>query len=290
MTWRRGNRLTLLQEREASGRVAEIFDEAKAALGAGYVPVPLQALGGHPVFLDLQWRAMRPLLGTKEFFESAARLRAEAYTDVHNYFKVPSIEDGLNAVEASSEMETCGLSESTMLLMLSVQLQAFEGAVGSEGVKHPVDRATRSDVPAFVDPETAPAPVRRVLDEIRHALELPYIPDEDRALASRPESFFAYWRGLKPLLNTAIHERMVLGIRESAWKCSQEMPVQVDLEVAKLLESGVGEEEMGIIARMTELLARGAAIGLINATFAKIAMEGGNVQGSGTEPQEERVA
>src|SRR4051812_11477764 len=111
MPWRKGNRLTLLQEHGASGHVAEVFGEVKAALGIGYVPVPFQAFAVYPVLLEEQWKAMRPLLGTREFFEFAGRLRAEAYTDVHNYFKVPAIGEGLGAAELSREMETVSVVE-----------------------------------------------------------------------------------------------------------------------------------------------------------------------------------
>ncbi|ABF41344.1 hypothetical protein Acid345_2343 [Candidatus Koribacter versatilis Ellin345] len=290
MPWRRGNRLTLLQEREASGRVAEVFEELKFALGIGYVPVPFQAFAAYPAFLDALIKAMRPLLATREFFDSAARLRAEAYTDVHNYFKVAAIGEGLSAAEAAAEMELFGFVESAMLLMLSVQSQAFEGPVGLDVAGHPAGLMAIMSSPDFVNSETTSPPVKRVLDEQRHLLELAYYSDEQRSLTHSPELLFAYWRVLKPLLNTAIHERMVFDIRESAWKCALEIPVQVNLEIAKLLEAGVGEEEIGIVGRMTELLARGAAIGLMNAMIGKIGMEGGNVSTPRVDEPEERVA
>jgi hypothetical protein len=41
---------------------------------------------------------------------------------------------------------------------------------------------------------------------------------------------------------------------------------------------------------LTELLARGAAVGLLNETFAKIGLEGGNHEVSSVQVDEERVA
>lgn len=290
MPWRKGNRLHIVQENEATGLTAEVFDEVRAALGTSYVPACFQAFACYPKFLQAQWRAMKPLLGTREFFDLAARLRAEAYTYIHNYLKVPSLAEGLTTSQASPVADVFCYSESIVLLMLSVQLQAFEGSVGNAGTPHPADRVASNVVPEFVDPETAPNAVKRVLDEMRHGLELAYCSEEQRAFAKWPEFFFAYWRALKPAAQSVFHEQAVFRIRESAWSCGQEIPVEVDMEYSRLIDAGVDADEIATITRMTELLVRGAAVSLLNVTFAKIGLEGGNLGTQHPHQAEERVA
>lgn len=291
MSWRKGNRLHLVNESEASAPVREVFDEVKTAVGISYVPLAFRAFAAYPDFLQLQWQTVRPLLGTREFFELAARLQAEAYTYVHNYFKVPVVGDGLAISQALPVSDVLSYSESAMLLLLSVQLQAFEGAVGNNVSPHAADRVVYSAKPEFITPESSPSALKRSLEDLRHFLELPYSGDETRALAQWPELFFAYWRAFKPAVQTVLHERAIFQMRESAWNCAQEIPVQVDMEYSRLVETGLDAEEVATVTRMTELLVRGTAVGLLNITFAKIGLEGGNRgEAEASAPDTEKVA
>lgn len=289
MPWRKGNRLHVVTESEAAGAVAEIFDEVKAVLGISYVPLSFQAFACYPKFLQEQWAVFKPLLGTREFFELASRLRAEAYTFLHNYFNIAPLGEGWAASEAVPTVELFCYLEPALLLMLSAQLQAFDGPVGTGATPHPADRITFGASPQFIDPESAPAGVRRVLEEIRHTLELSYSGDEVRALAEWPELLFAYWRSLKPSVQSLFHEQAIFRMRESAWSCAQEIPAKADLDYSRLMESGVDPDDVAVITRLTELLVRGTTIGVLNATFAKIGLEGGNRE-ENTPLGEERVA
>jgi hypothetical protein len=276
MPWRKGNRLHLVPKPEASGRIASIFEEVETALGIGYVPLCFQAFAAYPKFLEAQWQALKPLLATREFFDLAGRLRAESYTYVHSYFKVSALGEGLTASQAAPVVDLLSYVEPAMLLLLTVQMQAFDGATGKSDAPHPADRAVYNVKPDFVDAETVSAPVRHVLDEMRHALELPFSGDEQLALAQWPELLFSYWHGLKPMVQSIFHERGVSHIRESAWNCAQEIPIQVDLEYSRLLAAGMTAEDITTLTHLTELLVRGTAAGLLDLAFAKIGIEGGN--------------
>lgn len=291
MPWRKGNRLHLVNETEASGRVAEIYSEVKAATGLSYVPLAMQAFAAHPVFLALQWQAICPLLQTREFFSLAARLRAEAYTYVHNYFKVPRLGEGLAVTQVAPVTDLLSAVEPAVLLLLSVQCQAFEGPVGTVKNTRAAERRLPDLNPEFIDIEHAPQPVRRTLDEFRHALDLPYSGDDQRALAQWPEFYFAYGQALKPAMQSIFYERAVFRMRESAWNCAQEIPLVVDMEYSSLLETGIDADDIASVTRLTDLLVRGTAAGLLNVTFAKIGLEGGNLAAeSQPKASTERVA
>lgn len=288
MPWKKGNRLQLVRPDEASGRTAEIFDEVKTGLGIPYVPLCFQAFATYPKFLDVHWRAVKPLLATREFFELSARLRAEAYTYVHNYFKVPALGEGLLPSQVAPVVDLLSYVDLAALLLLTVQLQAFDGTIGKAGQPHTGKREAFKTTPEFLDAETATAPVRRVLEEMRHALELPYSTDEQRALAQWPELLFAYWQSLKPVMQSVFHEQALYSLRESAWSCAQEIPIVIDMDYSRLLESGVTADDVATVTRLTELLARGSAASLLNETFAKIGLEGGNVSRTASTHVNER--
>ena len=111
-----------------------------------------------------------------------------------------------------------------------------------------------------------------------------------KALAQWPDLLFAYWQALKPSVQSIFHEQAIYNLRESAWAAAQEIPVEIDLEYARLIEESVEADEIAIITRLSELLLRGAANSLLNETFAKIGLEGGNHARRTSEEPEERVA
>lgn len=290
MPWRKGNRLPLLLEGEASGRTLEIFSEIKATLGIGYVPLCYEAFAAYPNFLEIQWRTVRPLLHTQEFFELASRLRAETYTYVHNYLKVPPLGEGLTKTTASSAIEQLSHVDAAMLLLMSIQLQAFEAPVGRNSDPQPGDRAAFTKIPEFVELESASVGVRRITEEMRLALDLPFTGQELRALAAWPDVLSAYWQALKPAVQSVFHDQAVFRARESAWSYASEIPLQVEMDYSRLQEAGVSADDIATVTRLTELLARGAAASLLNETFAKIGLEGGNSEMPVVDEDHQRVA
>ena len=121
--------------------------------------------------------------------------------------------------------------------------------------------------------------------------ELPYCADELRAYAQWPDLLFALWHALKPAMQSIFYEQAVLRMRESAWTCAQEIPLQIEMEYSRMTEHGMSSEEIATITHLTELLVRGSAVGLLNVAFAKIALEGGNkAEAQESSEPEERVA
>src|SRR6185312_9414151 len=98
MRSKRGSRLKLVSEAEASPPICAIFDEVRHNLGVPAVPVLYQAYAAIPRFLESHWQALRPALGTRDFFRMGRRLAAEAYTRAQSYFAVPDL-------RASQEIE-----------------------------------------------------------------------------------------------------------------------------------------------------------------------------------------
>src|SRR5579871_3589538 len=149
MPWRKSGKLKLVSEGEAQGRTSEIYQEIKQALGLPHVNVMFQAFAAYPAFLELHWRALKPVVETGNFFVLAERLRADAYTRTHNYFSIPDFEAELAPSQALSArhdlrqvVDLFHYNNSLLLLMASAQLQALESNAGgyrpSTPARHPV--------------------------------------------------------------------------------------------------------------------------------------------------------
>src|SRR6266404_7495938 len=89
MPWKNGQRPKVVRENEATGTTADIYHEIRRALGLPFVPVPFQIFAAIPKFLELHWSAVGPMVATQEFFALAERVRADGYTRVHSYFRLP---------------------------------------------------------------------------------------------------------------------------------------------------------------------------------------------------------
>ena len=61
---------------------------------------------------------------------------------------------------APAVLDSLAYVDSATMLLLSLQLQAFEGPTSQESMPHAADPMEATASPDFVDPETANAPVR----------------------------------------------------------------------------------------------------------------------------------
>lgn len=48
--------IRMIEESEATGKVKEIYNEIKKALGIGFVPNMYKALGNNPGYLEIAWK------------------------------------------------------------------------------------------------------------------------------------------------------------------------------------------------------------------------------------------
>ncbi len=284
MAWKRGNRLRLVPEREAQGRTAEIYQEIKTALGLPHVSLIFQAYAAYPPFLEMHWARLRPLVSTREFFAIADRLRADAYTRMHNYFDIPDLRARMEALRLSpgAQQEVTELIElfhyanPLLLLIESAQLQAFEGPVGSiTEATAPAEHAVFENPPIRVGEEVASPTVRKLYDEIKHTLDVPLVGTTFRALARWPDFLAAYWEVLRGILQSPMYQECLHGIRESATQLARELPGPFELPLDQLADAGMPDEGIASVVRITEVFVKELAAMLLHIVVAKIGMEGG---------------
>ncbi|MGZ5227348.1 MAG: halocarboxylic acid dehydrogenase DehI family protein [Burkholderiales bacterium] len=283
MPWRRGNRLHVLPEELAQGRTLEIYDDIKNALGIPCLPMLFQAYGVFPSFLEMHWRALRPVVETSEFFRLTDRIRADAYTRTHNYFEIPDLSPRLADLkfsEADREeltrlTEVFHYSVAVFVLVATVQMQAFDGRTGQErhssAAAHPVFEGPLT----LVSEKDPPPNIRKVFDEMKRALNVPFLNVPYQAFAHGPRFLELYWELLKEVLHSPIYVECSHGVCDTAWALAREVPHPVELTVSQLIEAGVAEDDVTAIVRITELFVKMLCGVALNVAVAKIGLEGG---------------
>jgi len=287
MAWRRQKRLQFVSEAQAEGRTREIFDEVKRALGIPQVHPYFQAMAAHPRLLELYWAAAKPVIESQEFFGVARRLGADAYTRVHNYFQIPDLsaamrEAGLTDAamqELTTVVELYHYSNAPMLLLVAEQMLAFDGSCSPHGTcTQPADHPVFSELPVSVEEHAAPAPTRRIYEEMKHLLGCSFVPADYCALARWPDFLNAYWTALKPVARSPLYQQSQHGIRQTALSLVDELPNTPQLTLLALEENGAEEEEVTYAVQVTERFLQLLSSQVLNVALARIGLDGGNEQ------------
>ena len=286
MAWKRGKRLSPIPEQQASGEVASIYSEIRAGLGISFVPMAYQLLASEPTFLREHWRAVASLLDTKAFRGCTDRLRADAYTRVHSYFKVPDLQRQLDDLrfsdgakeELSYVVDLFLYLNPALLLIFAVQAQAFEGPVGSaETKREPPNRIAFHHVPCFAEEDAAPASTRRSFDEARQITGIPVLSSDVRAFARWPEFLDLYWGTVRSVVRSPIFSECQRAIEDTAAALSRELPGPIELTFNQLAEAGMAEDEISAVVKTIDQMVHGFALLSLNISVAKIGLERGNL-------------
>jgi hypothetical protein len=282
MRWKRGSRLQLVSEDEASPRTREIFVEVRERLGVAAVPALYRAYAAFPEFLELHWQAFRPVIESRPFFVMGARLAAECYTRAHNYFELPAIPCQAQVAETlplAQVLDYYQYLDPLLLLVTAAQMQAFEGPIGQrqedpEAAQHPVFPVT----PCSMSDSEAPSAVHRIWEERRRVLELAFVSDEHRALACWPDFYQPYWAELKELLRSPLYADCQYRIGESALKLARELPVTLETTIPQLWEAGLDDRQISSLARINAAFMQALTGLVLDITFARIGYEGGTMR------------
>ena len=281
MTWKRA-RPYLLTEKEASGRIGEIFDEIKQALGVPYVNMLFEALASYPAFFVLFWATAKPALHTQEFFIYSERLGAEAYTRMHNYFAVPPLRSNAAAANHSTEaqaelQETVELyhyNYSVLLLLVAALVYAFEhpGTRIREGTPVAIDSRYLKQ-PILVEEDEAPLATRRIYDDIKRTLRTPFLNTCYMNFGRWPDFLGVFWESLKPLLRTPLYEHNRLALRDSALALASSLPKPLQLSNSQMEEAGVSAHDIDSVIQLSESFLNLTSKQALNISFAKIGLE-----------------
>ncbi len=280
MRWKRGQRLKLVSESEASGSTREILDEVRRSLGVPAVPKLYQAYAAFPQFLEIHWQAFRPVLQSRQFFLLGSRLYAESYTRAHNYFDIDSFPPCNSTTKESTSpslsevLEYYQYLDPLLLLISAAQMQAFEGPVGqpTRNVK-PAEHPEFASEPCLLRDGQANPVLQRCWNARRRATELAFVSDEHRALACWPEFYAKYWRALKELLESPVFADCQYRLGDSALSMAGELPLGVETSVTQLLDAGMTDEQVASVAHINQAFMQALTGLVLDITFARIGFD-----------------
>jgi Halocarboxylic acid dehydrogenase DehI len=281
-------KLNLVREREAQGRTREIFDEVRHSLRVPGIPILYQAYAAFPEFLDLHWRAFKPLLASGGLFSLADRLRGEAYTRVHNYFQLDDLCGPLDQMSFSSGaknqlgevIELFNFKDAPVLLMASTQLLAFDQAIahGEPPVAATIDLQMFREKPVLVEENVASPEIKRIYDEMKRVLGLPVLNSDYQAFARWPDFLAEYWRALKPIVQSPAYREQQRALCESSEAAAKELQLSTDFGFDALENVGLTGKHIEAIVRTTRILQNVFSGLVLNVSAAKIGFEGGTTK------------
>jgi hypothetical protein len=286
MPWKKGQRPKVITEHQATGSTAEVFFEIRHSLGLPYVPVPFQIFAAIPKFLELHWAAVRPLVATEEFFALGERLRADAYTRAHSYFHVPDLCERVEDLrfstgarhELTNAVELLQHANPLVLLLMAAQLQAFDKKVGTQPISTtPATPMEKHERPTLIEEEHAPAPTRKLYEDIKRTTGLPIVTTDYLVMARWPDFLAAYWQVMKPIVESPIYSECCVAVCDTACDLTHELPGELSLTCEQLTDAGMSDEDVGACVKITELFVKKLSGMLLNISAAKISLEGGNV-------------
>lgn len=276
--------MKLVPESEATGATLEIYAEIKAALGISYVNPLFQALAAFPAYFRLLWKTLRPSMETGEFFSTAQRIAAEAYTRVHNYLSVPDLMRKMDEMEfspgAQHELKDATdlylYNNSVLLLIVAAQMQGFENpGASARPTTAPVEHPWHPERPILVDERNAPPDTRKIYEDIKKTMGSPFLNTSYVNFGRWPDFLREYWNALKPVILTPLYEQNRLALHQSALALAMELPKPLQLSPAQLDEAGVSHSDLSVVMQLTELFLQLLSKQLLNIAFAKISLEGG---------------
>jgi hypothetical protein len=284
MPWQKRNRLKRVCENEAQGRIREIYAETKDVFGVPYVDFVFQAFAVYPAFLELHWQALKTVVTSQQFFTLADRLRADAYTRAHSYLPVRDFGEPVRRMNLGEDehrelvrvIDLGNYGMPLVLLTMAAQFLAFEAPIGRvDAVQTPADHPVFPGAPVLVEEDVAPTEVRRIFEELKRCLNLPFVPGEYQAFARWPEFLDIYWQSTKNAIKSPVYEGCHHALRETAFSLAREFPQPLQLAIPDLSESGMSDSDITSVVRITELFVYSLSASVLNLAVAKIGIEGG---------------
>ncbi len=285
MPSRKRSKLKLIPESEARGRVLEIYQDIKQTLGVPQVNAIFQAVAVYPRFLEAFWSTMRRAAQKPEFFRLADRVRAEAYTRMHNYFPIPDLCDVIRGRQLSAgarqeitdTVDLYHYVDPLLMMMTVAQMAGFENPVGREApTGAPAEHPVFLDRPLLIEDEAAPPRIKIVYEDMKTVLGLPALSSGYLAFARYPDFLENYWNVLKPIAQSPLYTESQTGMRDTAWALTREFPVRVETTIPALSETGISADEITAVVGVVELFVGAFSQLVLNVALAKIGLEGGN--------------
>lgn len=216
-------RLTEITGDQASGAVAEVYDDVQRTLRVPFVNFIFRVLANYPDFLVPAWRQIRPIVISRAFEESADDLRARALLQPDASARTQDWAscDGVDEVRPFTDGIHYVLPK---LLLVATLLDASIGRPAPDSASAAPSTATIALGIAdgmtrigMVDPDKAEDPLSRLFNEIQQRHAHPGVATYYRALGHWPGLLQALWSYVEPVVGTAEYAALKRSLIEGAF-------------------------------------------------------------------------
>ncbi|MEE9256164.1 MAG: halocarboxylic acid dehydrogenase DehI family protein [bacterium] len=253
-----------ISERDATGPLADIYEDIRQTLRVTQVNLVYRTLAVHEAYFAAAWAALRPNASITYFERCADSLRMRM---------APPLPDDVPDIGEELE-EECGYTGEQIgringLLDLYnyanpknlILVDALRGAIAGMkmgGVKpgfdedlEPLPRGPHPSMirPDLLDPSEAEGGAAEIFGRIRRETGFGSVPSIWRALARFPEFAARAWDFIREEQKKKGFEITVSLSQGAAGAAAQEFPHPVELSREKVLELGLGGEEIDLIER-----------------------------------------
>ena len=260
---------------------ARTMSEMEAVLGIPCMRFPLLAVQPWPKLLPSLWRSLKPSVETGEFFQSAQRLQADAYTRMFNYFCIPDLQVGLvqggrDPGDLGDLVELFQARAALFLLFFSLAAEALEGPVGHSGSASPAPM--RPLFPQTHWREEAASWQQNVRGPAGAQITSPSFTSQPEyvALQRWPAFFASYWNCLQAIASSPLYADWQISTRSLAWRLAQELPVTPTLAHQRLTIPGVAGQELDSVNRTIRRVLDNLVAVLLDMAVARIGLEKGS--------------
>jgi len=256
----------------ATGQRAAWYADMKAVLQVPWMGVVTMAYTHYPTFFATLWDGLRPLCASQAYVDAGRDIRLTAEDRVATDLAPPDIVGRLRAagygdgeiaqiremVDIFSHGNTtyCGL-----VMMATLLVEGFE--VGPQQDPGPAAgrHGPEATVPfVLVEPHHADDPTRRVYDDIKDRLGLPFVNTDYRALARWPSYFALAWNDLRPAAGGTAHRAIAATIHDTARDLACRLPNPAGLTSDSLRQAAAADaplEEVQAMCRLFHFLIPG---------------------------------
>ncbi len=260
----------------AEGELKARYDDMKAVLGVPWMGVVTMSFAHYRAFYDALWQGARPLCASRDFTDACHRLRHLVEEKV-SALGPPPLRQRLAQI-GYAERELQDIDESIdifsdgnfpYILLATLARLLLEG--GELQTSHAIAIQTEPTSPrttgklVLMEYHHADASTRRVFDDVKAVLGLPFLNTDYRALARWPSYFALAWADLRPKLLRGEYETLVAEIHEAAVSTVRSLPNYGNLrgEALRLAARGSASEgEVLSVVRLFQWLLPGLAVNI----------------------------
>lgn len=251
-------------EHQAEGDLCGIYEGYKRAFQVPWVGVVSMAFAHYRNFFNLWWTALEPVVQSAAYVEACERLlqQVEALTV---QLDPPPITGRLKALgytereltEIRKMIEVFSHGNFVQLPAVTAARLLLEGGVIS-GSAHlrPYDgrHGPPNDQPfVLMEPHHGTEDTRRLYQDIRDTLELPFVNTDYRALSRWPSYFELAWGDLREALHRPEYDAITKEMHAAMFKAAATLPNPARLTALQLQEAAARDARISEVLEVTRL-------------------------------------